>query len=146
MGGLRPRFWELPLAELGRDEWEALCDGCGKCCLHKVEYEETGEVFPTDIACRLLDIQSCRCGDYAHRRARVPDCVTLTAATVGDYGWLPGSCAYRRRAEGRPLADWHYLICGDRERVHREGRSVRGRAVPEAEAGDPRDHLSGGEL
>lgn len=130
------RFWERPLATLDRAQWEALCDGCGKCCLHKVEDADTGEIFPTRVACRLLDRQTGRCSDYRRRRAMVPDCLRLSMANVGSIGWLPETCAYRLRAAGEALPDWHYLISGDREAVHRLGHSVRGWTVSEVVAGD----------
>jgi uncharacterized cysteine cluster protein YcgN (CxxCxxCC family) len=134
-------FWERPLASLSRAEWEALCDGCGKCCLHKLEDEETGEVQATNIACTLLDRHSCRCTNYPGRRAYVPDCLRLTADNVGRFAWLPTTCAYRLRAEGKDLPGWHYLICGDREAVHSAGMSARGWTVSEDQAGDIEHHL-----
>jgi uncharacterized protein len=139
-------FWEKPLASLSRSEWEALCDGCGKCCLHKVEDAETGDIHATNVACKLLDRESGRCSDYRGRRAIVPDCVRLTAGGVGKLGWLPSTCAYRLRSEGKPLPEWHYLICGDREAVHRAGMSVRGWTISESEAGDLDHHLVDREL
>lgn len=142
---LRDRFWErFPLSALTRAEWEALCDGCGKCCLHKLEDEESGRLYRTNVACRLLDPHSCRCSDYANRKARVPDCVQLRPGLVARLGWLAGTCAYRRVAEGRALPAWHHLVCGDREAVHRVGASVRGWTVSEAEAGDLEDHIIDG--
>ena len=138
---MRARFWELPLASLDRAEWEALCDGCGKCCLHKLEEETTGELHPTNVACRLLDRTTGRCSDYRDRRAYVPDCVRLTARNVDKLAWRPGTCTYRLRAEGKPLEPWHYLISGDRESVHKAGISVRGWTVSEDEAGDLEHHL-----
>ena len=135
------RFWERPLASLSRAEWEALCDGCGKCCLHKLEDADTGEVQATNSACTLLDRHSCRCTNYRGRRAYVPDCLRLTADNVGRFAWLPTTCAYRLRAEGKDLPDWHYLICGDREAVHRSGMSARGWTVSEDQAGDIEHHL-----
>jgi hypothetical protein len=136
-----PPFWQRPLASLDAGEWEALCDGCGKCCLHKAEDEDSGRIYPTNIACRLLDRDTARCGDYAHRKRHVPDCLQLTLAKVEDIDWLPLTCAYRLRAEGQPLFDWHYLISGDREAVHRAGQSVRGWTVAEADAGPYENHL-----
>ena len=115
MGALRERFWERPLAELSRPEWEALCDGCGRCCLHKMEDEDTGRIEETNVACRLLDCASATCRDYPNRKSFVPDCLRLTLKIVDSVPWLPSTCAYRRRAEGRPLPDWHYLLSGDRE-------------------------------
>ena len=141
MGALRPRFWELPLAELNRDEWEALCDGCGKCCLHKLEDADTGEVHATNVACKLLDRRTGRCRDYRARKMYVPECVRLTADSVHKIDWLPSTCAYRLRAEGRPLYDWHYLISGDPETVHEAGVSVRGWTVSEQDAGDNIDQF-----
>jgi uncharacterized cysteine cluster protein YcgN (CxxCxxCC family) len=129
-------FWEKPLASLNRAEWEALCDGCGKCCLHKLEDEETGEIHPTNVACRLLDLETARCRNYRGRRAFVPDCVRLSAANLARIDWLPSTCAYRLRAEGKPLYDWHPLVSGDPESVHRAGVSIRGWTVSEAETGD----------
>ena len=112
MGELREHFWELPLGELNRVEWESLCDGCGHCCLHKLEDEETGEIAGTNVACKLLDTETARCTDYRHRRAYVPDCLRLTLKLVDTVPWLPGTCAYRLRAEGRPLPEWHPLLTG----------------------------------
>lgn len=134
-------FWERPLETLDRAQWEALCDGCGKCCLHKVEDAVTGEIFPTNVACRLLDRQTARCSDYRHRRALVPDCLRLTPAKLRSIEWLPETCAYRLRAAGAPLPEWHYLVCGDRDAVHRAGMSVRGWTISETLAGDLEDHI-----
>jgi uncharacterized protein len=134
-------FWEKPLERLTRSEWEALCDGCGKCCLHKVEDADTGEVHPTNVACKLLDRETCRCTNYRARRLFVPDCVRLDAGNVARMTWLPATCAYRLRAEGKPLPAWHYLISGDRDSVHRAGMSVRGWTISEQEAGDLEHHL-----
>ncbi len=141
MGALRERFWELELAQLNREEWEALCDGCGRCCLHKVEDEDTGEIAETNVACKLLDCGTAQCGDYKHRKTFVPDCLTLTLKLVDEVPWLPATCAYRLRAEGRPLYPWHHLISGDREDVIRAGVSVAGRVVSETEAGPLEHHI-----
>ncbi|HRO13537.1 MAG TPA: YcgN family cysteine cluster protein [Paracoccus sp. (in: a-proteobacteria)] len=131
---MRERFWELPLTELDPQEWEALCDGCGKCCLNKIEYEDDGSVDFTRVACRLLDGDSCRCSSYANRHDFVPECVVLTPSMLEQISWwLPATCAYRLRAEGKPLYDWHPLVSGDPESVHRAGASVRGWTVSEAE-------------
>lgn len=136
------RFWEsLPLAALSPAQWEALCDGCGKCCLAKYEDADTGAMHYTDVACVLLDHANCRCRDYARRSERVPDCITLTPARLADPRWLPQTCAYRLRAEGRPLPDWHPLVCGDPARVHLQGHSVSGRVRCEREVKDPLLHL-----
>jgi hypothetical protein len=135
------KFWEKPLRELDKAEWEALCDGCGKCCLHKVEDADTGQIYPTNVACKLLDRTSCRCSNYKARKVLVPDCVRLTLGKVDRLGWLPSTCAYRLRANGEPLPDWHYLISGDRETVHEAGVSVRGWTISEDDAGELEYHL-----
>ena len=123
-------------------EWEKLCDGCGRCCLHKLQYEDTGEVCYTNVACRLLDLQTCRCKKYEQRQRFVPDCVALTADKVESLGWLPSSCAYRLLSEGRDLYWWHPLLTGDPNSVHDAGMSVRHRAIPERGAGDLENHLA----
>lgn len=131
---LRPRFWDLPLARLTKAEWEALCDGCGKCCLNKLEDEDTGEVAFTRIACRLLDNDTCRCAQYDIRLQFVPECIVLKPGTLADVAYfMPESCAYRRLAEGKPLPAWHPLVTGDPESVHAAGQSVRGKTLPEFE-------------
>lgn len=118
-----------PLSELTQAEWEALCDGCARCCLHKLEDADSGEVFYTGVRCRHLDETSCRCTDYANRAALVSNCIDLRGRDLAALDWLPVTCAYRLRARGLPLPDWHYLVSGDRESVHRAGISIRGRAV-----------------
>lgn len=143
MGEVSARFWEdTPLEKLDRAQWEALCDGCGKCCVHKLEDAQTGELIPTNVACRMLDRRTGQCRDYRHRRAHVPECVRLTVAMVrSGIDWLPGTCAYRLRAAGEPLPEWHYLVCGDREAVHRAGESTRGWTISEDDAGDLEHHM-----
>ncbi|MBV8913545.1 MAG: YcgN family cysteine cluster protein [Acetobacteraceae bacterium] len=129
-------FWKTKsLGEMTRAEWESLCDGCGRCCLHKLRDEETEELAFTNVACRLLDTHTCRCRNYARRREHVPDCVSLTAESLATIDWLPPSCAYRLLQEGKDLPWWHPLVCGDPSTVHRAGVSVRGRAVDERRAG-----------
>ncbi len=136
------RFWEdVPLDRLDRAQWEALCDGCGQCCIHKLEDEETGELHPTNVACRLLDRRSGQCSDYKHRHAYVPECIRLTPSRLKTMDWLPETCAYVLRAQGKPLPGWHYLVCGDREAVHRAGASVRGWTISEDDAGDLENHI-----
>jgi len=141
VGQLRDSFWELPLEQLNRDEWEALCDGCGRCCLHKIEDADTGEIADTNVACKLLDTGTARCSNYRNRKAFVPDCLRLTLAIVEDVPWLPTTCAYRRRAAGRALPSWHYLISGDREAVVRAGVSVVDRVISEDDAGPLEHHI-----
>ncbi|MGD9919218.1 MAG: YcgN family cysteine cluster protein [Paenirhodobacter sp.] len=134
MSTLRPKFWTLPLAKLTPAEWEALCDGCGKCCLNKLEYEDTGELEFTRVACRLLDGETCRCMSYENRHDFVPECVRLTPKSIRKSAyWMPKTCAYRLRFEGKPLEPWHYLISGSHETVHEAGMSVQGWTVSEAE-------------
>lgn len=124
------RFWESKsLAEMSETEWESLCDGCAKCCLHKLEDEDSGEIYYTSVRCRYLDEASCRCTDYPNRSRLVPNCIQLTASELHEYNWLPHTCAYRLLAEGLPLPAWHHLQCGSRQNVHEEGVSIRGRAV-----------------
>jgi len=141
MGELRDKFWELPLEALNRAEWEALCDGCGRCCLHKLEDEDTGEVIETNVACRLLDHGTARCTDYKHRKAFVPDCLRLTPKLVAQVRWLPETCAYKRRAEDRPLPSWHYLLTGSQDAMIRAGVSVIGRVIAEDDAGPLEHHI-----
>ena len=133
--GLQPRFWERkPLSKLNQKEWEALCDGCGKCCLNKLEDEESGVVALTRVACRLLDDESCRCTQYDIRHQFVPECIVMTPDNIDDHAyWLPQTCAYRLLWEGKPLYDWHPLISGTPDSVHAAGISVQGRTVSEFE-------------
>jgi hypothetical protein len=136
-------FWRAKrLGEMSREEWESLCDGCGKCCLHKLQYEDTGELHYTNVACRLLDLASCRCSKYQERQLHVPDCVALQPEQVLMLDWLPSTCAYRLLARGEDLPHWHPLITGDPDSVHAAGQSVRGRAIPEGRAGILDHHLA----
>ncbi|MFZ1741375.1 MAG: YcgN family cysteine cluster protein [Pontixanthobacter sp.] len=141
MGAVRDRFWELPIEQLDRQEWEALCDGCGRCCLHKIEDEDTGAIAETNVSCKLLDPATARCTDYRNRKVFVPDCMRLTLKIVMQIGWLPESCAYRLRADGEPLEDWHYLISGDTETVKLAGVSVAKRVISEVDAGPLEHHI-----
>ena len=130
-------FWEVKsLDEMSREEWESLCDGCGKCCLNKLEDEETGEVFYTDAACSLLDIETCRCRSYPERTRQVQDCLVLTPESTEKFHWLPKSCAYRRVIEKKPLNSWHHLVSGDPGSIHLAGASVRGWAISENEVSE----------
>jgi hypothetical protein len=125
-------FWETKtLDEMTDEEWESLCDGCGRCCLVKLEDEDTGFIVSTNIACHMFDDKTCRCKDYAYRFEKVPDCLNLSPKLVRELPWLPSSCAYKRIEEGRGLADWHPLISGDPETVFKAGISVRGKTVNE---------------
>jgi len=138
----RKPFWEFKsLRQMTVREWESLCDGCGLCCLIRFEDEDTGEIIPTRVHCRLFDPEKCQCSDYANRRKTVPDCIKLTPDNIDDLMWMPRSCAYRRLHEGRGLADWHPLISGDPESVHRAGVSVRGQTISEATLAEPEDAI-----
>ena len=138
-------FWQRKrLHEMTPEEWESLCDGCGKCCLNKLEDEDTGEVAFTRIACRLLDHATCQCAQYPIRKQFVPECVVLTPKTLPDVAYfMPQTCAYRLLHEGKPLPEWHPLLTGDPDSVHRAGVSVRGWTIPEFEVDeeDWEDHL-----
>lgn len=129
------RFWKRKsLGEMNHSEWESLCDGCALCCLRKIEDKVSGEVYFTDIACRLLDLKSCRCIDYPARVRQVVDCLVLSADEPETFRWLPKSCAYRRLSEGKELPDWHPLITGNPDSVHETDISVRGKARSEIES------------
>ncbi len=142
---LRKNFWEkVPLTKMSRPEWEALCDGCGKCCLNKLEDEDTGQVALTNVACRLLDDQTCQCSQYPIRHNFVPECIVLSPDNMEqNLYWMPETCAYKLLWNGRPLPDWHPLKTGDRDSVHKAGVSMRGRTVPEFEVDDDEweDHI-----
>lgn len=135
-------FWKKKaLKDMTREEWESLCDGCGRCCLNKIDYIDTGEVFFTKVACRLLDGNSCQCSNYAARKEHVPDCIVLTPETLSAIDFMPDTCAYRMLAEGRPLEPWHPLISGTKESVHQAGISVRNRVVSEEDVTSLEDYI-----
>jgi uncharacterized protein len=136
-------FWdEKTLAEMTPEEWESLCDGCGRCCLVKLEDEDSGAIITSDVHCKLLDGDTCRCTNYPQRQKHVPDCIKLTPENVLELGWIPNTCAYRRLAEGRGLAWWHPLVSGDPETVVTVGVSVKGRTFSERDVkpGEWEDH------
>ena len=135
-------FWETKsLEQMTVREWESLCDGCGLCCLVRFEDEDTGEVFPTRVHCKLFDSERCTCTNYPERKKHVPDCIKLTPHNIEALEWMPKSCAYRRLHEGRPLAKWHPLVSGDPETVHTAGVSVRRQTVSELALKEPEDAL-----
>ena len=128
------KFWETKsLNQMTKREWESLCDGCGKCCLIKLEDSDTKELFYTDVACHLLDHETCQCKDYKNRKKLVDDCLQLEVNDVEDFKWLPETCAYRLLHEGKPLPNWHYLVSGDRNTLHKKKMSVQNRVVSETE-------------
>ena len=135
-------FWQSKtLDEMTDAEWESLCDGCGQCCLHKLMDEDTDEIYFTNVAYRQLNIKTCQCRNYERRFEYEPDCIKLTRDNLPTFEWLPMTCAYRLRAAGEPLPEWHYLVCGDKEAVHRAGQSVRGWTVSEVAAGPLENHV-----
>ncbi|OPX55877.1 hypothetical protein SAMN02745127_01051 [Oceanospirillum multiglobuliferum] len=124
------RFWETKtLQQLSTEEWESLCDGCAKCCLHKLEDDEDGTVYYTDVACELLDIMQCRCNDYPNRQTRIPSCIKLTPEHEEAFSWLPSTCAYRLVKDGQPLPEWHHLVSGKADSIHKARQSIRRRAI-----------------
>lgn len=134
-------FWQTrSLAEMTASEWESLCDGCGKCCLNKLEDEDTGEILYTAVACRLFDLQTCRCTRYSERRREVPDCLDLRDG-FNQWHWLPTTCAYRLLVEGKPLPDWHPLVSGDANSTRKAGMCIGDIAISEAPGIDPEDHV-----
>ncbi|SMF13078.1 YcgN family cysteine cluster protein [Pseudobacteriovorax antillogorgiicola] len=136
------KFWKVKtLEQLSPSEWESLCDGCGKCCLNKLEDEETGDLVFTNVACKLFDSQACRCKNYQKRRRFVPDCQILTPKKVRRLSWLPATCAYRLVAEGKDLPKWHHLVSGNKHSIHKAGASVKGKVVSEERVKDLEDHV-----
>ncbi|MCP4996110.1 MAG: YcgN family cysteine cluster protein [Gammaproteobacteria bacterium] len=135
-------FWKTKLLDaMTPQEWESLCDGCAKCCLHRLEDIETREIHFTNVCCRYLNQKSCRCTDYPNRSVNIPECVTVTPKILEDPYWLPESCAYRLLAEGLPLPDWHPLVSGNPESTFESAHAIGGRVISELEADDLEQHL-----
>ena len=125
-------FWKTKtLEQMTPEEWESVCDGCAKCCLLKLEDEDSGDIAYTRLHCRLLDGETCRCTNYPERKKHIPDCVTLTPKTVSQIKWMPDTCAYKLLLSGQPLPSYHHLVCGDKNAIHQAGHSIRGRTVNE---------------
>jgi len=142
MPPIQANFWkEKKLKQLSQNEWEALCDGCAKCCLHRLEDEETQEIHFTNVVCHLLDMETAQCTRYAERSVLVPNCITMTLDDLNDPYWLPSTCAYRLLAEGKELPEWHPLRSGDPESVFNSGNAILGRVVCETEADDLEHHM-----
>ena len=139
---MQKNFWKnKTLDQLSREEWEALCDRCARCCLEKLEDDDTGEVFYTRVACKILDLDSCRCRHYSRRHEYVPECLPVDLKNLRMFAWLPATCAYRLLFEGRELPAWHHLVCGSRQEVHKQGISVRQLALPQEEGMDLEDYI-----
>ena len=136
MVAYEPWWNRLALSDLSDDQWEALCDGCGKCCLHKLQDEDTEELLFTAVACKLLDCQSCRCTNYSNRLSLVPDCINIRSHDLEELSYMPSTCAYRLRYEGKVLPDWHPLVSGDSKTVHDQHMSVRGRVISETKVSE----------
>ena len=134
------KFWETKiLSEMTTDEWESICDGCGKCCLNKLEDEDSGEIFFTSVVCNLIDLDTCRCTRYSERTTLVPDCLDLKQHDFAEYNWLPSTCAYRLLVDGKKLPSWHPLVSGDQETVSEAGVSISSYAMKESEMDDLED-------
>lgn len=134
-------FWKTKnMAEMSRNEWESLCDGCGKCCCIRLEDDDTGQIYITDVACKLFDPNRCQCTDYKNRSVLVPDCVTLSPVNVGQLHWMPKTCAYRLISEGKNLPEYHHLVSGSRETIHEMGMSVQNAVTSEAIIEDDEIH------
>lgn len=134
MEKIRQNFWkEIPITELNSSEWESICDGCAQCCAHKLECEDSGEIFKTNIVCQYLDTEQCQCSVYSERHKFVPDCIKITPENAGTLSWIPETCGYRVLAEGRELPEWHPLITGDKESTKNAGASIRQKVISEAD-------------
>jgi len=136
------KFWETKkLSEMSTDEWESICDSCGKCCLNKLEDEDTGKIFFTSVVCDLIDLESCRCTRYSERTTLVPECLDLKQHDFAEYNWLPATCAYRLLSDGEPLPSWHPLVSGEKESTKEAGVSIGSYAMKESDVDDLEDHI-----
>lgn len=138
---LADHFWKKPLEEMTNNEWEALCDGCAKCCMHKLIDDDTDELYFTNVVCDLLDSKRCSCTDYPNRLQRVPDCIKITTRNYDDYAWFPITCTYRRLLEGKGLPEWHPILTGSKAAMHKAGMSARGKVVHESFVDDLQEHI-----
>ncbi|MEM8844938.1 MAG: YcgN family cysteine cluster protein [Pseudomonadota bacterium] len=136
-----PTWLSYPLSELDSEQWELLCDSCGKCCMAKLQDDETNKIYSTNVACRFMDMETCRCSDYANRTTNVPTCHVISLEKLGQFEWLPETCAYRLRLHEKPLPPWHPLITGDSQSVHRANISVKNKCISELDAGPLEHHL-----
>jgi len=135
-------FWKTKqLAEMTTEEWESLCDNCGKCCLHKLENEDTGKIVFTSVVCNLIDLKTCRCTRYSERTKLVPECLDLKQHDFAEYTWLPATCAYRLLSDGEELPAWHPLVSGSKQSVRNAGVSIQSYAMKESEIDDIEDHV-----
>lgn len=135
-------FWkEKTLAQMNSEQWELLCDGCGKCCLNKIIDDETEELYYTNVSCQLLDAQQCQCRHYEQRFDFVPSCTKVTLDNIAELTWLPDSCAYRRLYLGCSLPSWHPLVTGDKQQMHALGMSTQGKVVNETKVKYLEDHI-----
>ena len=138
----KKHFWETKsLKQMTKYEWESLCDGCGKCCLHKLEDIDTGEVSISNVACSFLDEETCNCKDYSNREKNVPDCISLDLKNIKKLQWLPETCAYRLIDEGKSLYNWHHLISGSKSTIHEYGMSVRDYSINESKLNDAEEYI-----
>ncbi len=141
MSGEGPDWLEKPLNELSQSQWESLCDGCGKCCMSKLQDSDSGKIYYTNVACKLFDSKTCRCTNYKNRTSLVPECIEITMQKPEVFAWLPKTCAYRLRYESKPLLDWHPLVAGHSDQMHKKNHSVMNKTIDPNDAGSLEHHL-----
>jgi len=132
----KPYWKHKKLSEMTNTEWEMLCDGCGKCCIHKIKDDKTGKIFLTNVACKLLDLSNCQCTDYMNRLTKVPDCIKLSEKNISNIKWLPNTCAYKLVSQGKDLPHYHHLVCGNPNEIHNQGVSIKGKVISETASKD----------